>query len=137
MVTTSPDLFRVGWLVYAVAGCLQGTLLVMCLFWRAQQRRLGIDDFGNPLPDAPSTAHFQHHVPAYQTGEQEQPAYAAPTVGAGTEVLPTPQREEVSEAVREAVETTPLLPGQQEGGKKKKFLGIFCKCCSPPSRTLS
>ena len=24
----------------------------MCVFWRARQARLGIDDFGNPLEDA-------------------------------------------------------------------------------------
>ena len=28
---------------------MQGSLLVMCLLWRARQYRLGIDDFGNPL----------------------------------------------------------------------------------------
>ena len=32
-----------------MAGILQGTLLVMCLFWKARQHQLGIDDFGNPL----------------------------------------------------------------------------------------
>ncbi|PCH37598.1 hypothetical protein WOLCODRAFT_110170 [Wolfiporia cocos MD-104 SS10] len=37
------------WLPYAVAGAMQGSLLIMCLFWLARQRRLGIDDFGNPL----------------------------------------------------------------------------------------
>ena len=28
---------------------MQGTLLVMCIVWTFRQRRLGIDDFGNPL----------------------------------------------------------------------------------------
>lgn len=37
------------WLPYAVAGVLQGSLLIMCLCWRARQHRLRVDDFGNPL----------------------------------------------------------------------------------------
>ncbi|CCM05384.1 uncharacterized protein FIBRA_07600 [Fibroporia radiculosa] len=42
------------WLPYAVAGAMQGSLLVMCLLWRARQHRLGIDDFGNPLDPSPA-----------------------------------------------------------------------------------
>lgn len=38
-----------GWITYATAGVMQGTLLVMCLAWKARQARLGIDDFGKPL----------------------------------------------------------------------------------------
>jgi hypothetical protein len=38
-----------GWITFAVAGIMQGALLVMCLFWKVRQRKLGIDDFGNPL----------------------------------------------------------------------------------------
>lgn len=46
------------WLSYAVAGAMQGTLLVMCIIWHARQRRHGIDDFGNPLDrDALSQDH--------------------------------------------------------------------------------
>ncbi|WWD21372.1 hypothetical protein CI109_105857 [Kwoniella shandongensis] len=37
------------WLVYAVTGGVQGILLVICLFWKRRQKRLGIDDFGVPL----------------------------------------------------------------------------------------
>ncbi|KIJ99061.1 hypothetical protein K443DRAFT_8657 [Laccaria amethystina LaAM-08-1] len=37
------------WITFAVAGIMQGTLLTMCIFWKIRQRRLGIDDFGNPL----------------------------------------------------------------------------------------
>ena len=94
--------FGTGWLVYAVAGCLQATLLVTCLFWKARQHRLGIDDFGNPLPDLPSTGEFNHHEP--------QAIFVAETVGSGTEAVDSEQREAVSNAVRDAVETTPLLP---------------------------
>jgi hypothetical protein len=28
---------------------MQATLLVMCIAWKFRQRRLGIDDFGNPV----------------------------------------------------------------------------------------
>ncbi|KAF8297792.1 hypothetical protein DL93DRAFT_2234069 [Clavulina sp. PMI_390] len=45
------------WLTYAAAGILQGCLLVMCLFWKRRQRRLGIDDFGRPLDGIPATLH--------------------------------------------------------------------------------
>ncbi|OCH90807.1 hypothetical protein OBBRIDRAFT_792914 [Obba rivulosa] len=48
-IALRPDTNWTTWLPYAVAGVLQGTLLVMCLFWRTRQRRLGIDDFGNLL----------------------------------------------------------------------------------------
>lgn len=29
---------------------MQGTLLIMCIFWKIRQHKLGIDDFGEPLP---------------------------------------------------------------------------------------
>ncbi|KAM6501043.1 hypothetical protein JOM56_004057 [Amanita muscaria] len=34
------------WITFAVAGIMQGSLLVMCLAWKVRQRRLGVDDFG-------------------------------------------------------------------------------------------
>ncbi|KAK4684497.1 hypothetical protein P7C73_g5684, partial [Tremellales sp. Uapishka_1] len=40
------------WLVYAVTGVMQGALLIICLVWKRRQKTLGIDDFGNPLPEA-------------------------------------------------------------------------------------
>jgi hypothetical protein len=44
-----------GWITYATAGVMQGSLLVMCLIWKARQARLRIDDFGNKLgPDVPT-----------------------------------------------------------------------------------
>ncbi|KAJ9111682.1 hypothetical protein QFC19_001041 [Naganishia cerealis] len=38
------------WLTYAVTGGMQAALLVMCIVWKQRQVKLGIDDFGNPLP---------------------------------------------------------------------------------------
>lgn len=35
--------------MFAVSGIMQGTLLIMCIFWKIRQSKLGIDDFGHPL----------------------------------------------------------------------------------------
>lgn len=35
--------------MFAMAGIMQGVLLVLCLFWKRRQSRLGIDDYGRPL----------------------------------------------------------------------------------------
>ncbi|PPQ63738.1 hypothetical protein CVT24_004247 [Panaeolus cyanescens] len=37
------------WITFLVAAILQGGLLVMCLAWKVRQRKLHIDDFGQPL----------------------------------------------------------------------------------------
>lgn len=41
-----------GWITFAVAGVMQGLLLIMCIYWHRRQQRLGIDDFGNPIDRA-------------------------------------------------------------------------------------
>jgi len=41
------------WIMFLVAAIMQGVLLVMCLFWKVRQRKLRIDDFGQPLRDSP------------------------------------------------------------------------------------
>ncbi|KAF5346034.1 hypothetical protein D9757_014277 [Collybiopsis confluens] len=46
------------WITFAVAGIMQGTLLVMCICWKIRQRRLGIDDFGNRTPDDPMAGSY-------------------------------------------------------------------------------
>ncbi|KAH7882883.1 hypothetical protein F5I97DRAFT_1938811 [Phlebopus sp. FC_14] len=40
------------WVMYAVSGIMQASLLLMCFAWKIRQRRLGIDDFGRPLGEA-------------------------------------------------------------------------------------
>ncbi|KAH9886287.1 hypothetical protein C8Q73DRAFT_716140 [Cubamyces lactineus] len=40
------------WISYAVAGIMQGILLVMCIIFRARQHKHGLDDFGRPLASA-------------------------------------------------------------------------------------
>lgn len=111
---------------------MQGSLLIMCIFWKVRQHRLGVDDFGNPLPDAPSDAHFQHHTPHPSHSPNEsvaEPIYSAPALGAGVEQAPEGQQDAVADAVRDALETTPLLPstpgGRKEAGGRKGFLGLF------------
>ncbi|KAJ7058561.1 hypothetical protein C8F01DRAFT_1148560 [Mycena amicta] len=37
------------WITFAVAGMMQFTLLSICIAWKLRQRRLHIDDFGQPL----------------------------------------------------------------------------------------
>lgn len=37
------------WATFAVAGIMQGTLLVMCICWKIRQKRLGLDDFGHNI----------------------------------------------------------------------------------------
>ncbi|TFK45666.1 hypothetical protein OE88DRAFT_1600949, partial [Heliocybe sulcata] len=37
------------WITFAVAGIMQGTLLVMCIVWKFRPHKLQIDDFGQPL----------------------------------------------------------------------------------------
>ncbi|KAG8852489.1 hypothetical protein FRB96_008677 [Tulasnella sp. 330] len=132
-VAIKPGTNWTSWLVYVVAGVMQALLLTMCLVWKARQKRLGIDDFGNPLPDSPSDSHFQHHAPgnSHQTHRTsaEDPIYAAETLGAGTEQGEEGQQVAVSDAVRDAMETTPLLPPtpapKKELGITKGFFGIF------------
>jgi uncharacterized protein with PQ loop repeat len=41
------------WITFAVAAVLQGCLLAMCIAWKIRQRKLHIDDFGNPLDCSP------------------------------------------------------------------------------------
>lgn len=40
--------------MYAVSGAMAGLLLMLCLAWRFRQARLGIDDYGRPLPSLAS-----------------------------------------------------------------------------------
>lgn len=48
------DDFIVAWIPFLVAALLQGCLLIMCITWKVHQRKLGIDDFGNPVhPEFP------------------------------------------------------------------------------------
>jgi len=43
------------WITFAVAGIMQGSLLVMCLAWKVRQKRLGVDDFGQRIATTAAT----------------------------------------------------------------------------------
>ncbi|KAG6813647.1 hypothetical protein H0H92_008884 [Tricholoma furcatifolium] len=43
------------WITFAVAGIMQSSLLIMCIVFHFKQKRLGLDEYGNPLPG--TTAH--------------------------------------------------------------------------------
>lgn len=71
-----------GWITFAVAGIMQGTLLVMCLAWKVRQAKLNIDDFGEPLPASrPSSASivglYEDEVPGLVRTGEEDPEPAA------------------------------------------------------------
>lgn len=52
---------------------MQGSLLIMCIIWTFRQRRLGIDDFGNPVS-----------LPAYSTSPSDD-GYVVPGLVVGEE----------------------------------------------------
>lgn len=41
-----------GWGTYLITGLLQGALLILCLSFKVRQKKLGIDDWGVPLPES-------------------------------------------------------------------------------------
>lgn len=103
----------------------------MCLFWKARQARLGIDDFGNPLPDAPPNSHFQHHV-NYDSTSPQDATYVSRLVAAGAEVASPVEQEQVVAAVQDAVESTPLLPSSSRDGRSgDKKGGMFWSIFRP------
>ena len=102
------------WISYAVAGVMQGVLLVMCLVFRARQHAAGLDDFGRPLHAPPSYPEAASAPPA------PTPALEA-AVGDVVRAEPTPvsvQEEAEEEGTHEA---SPLLPKRDEGRRKGLF----------------
>ena len=57
--------------MFAVSGIMQAMLLIMCICWKYRQNRLGIDDFGNPLPVPEGSA------PVVRPGSADVPVSAA------------------------------------------------------------
>ncbi|EKM56784.1 uncharacterized protein PHACADRAFT_141718 [Phanerochaete carnosa HHB-10118-sp] len=85
------------WSPYAAAGILQGILLVMCLCWTVRQKRLGIDDFGNLISGASTTA---------DRNPQLQDSPIPVTQGPAGDIL-------VQEAVNEAVHSDVRTPSPE------------------------
>ncbi|KAF9553999.1 hypothetical protein CPC08DRAFT_208796 [Agrocybe pediades] len=123
------------WATFAIAAILQGCLLAMCIAWKVRQKKLQIDDFGNPLhptfppnswSDVPSNVHSnvgtynrstspylddEDSVPGLVTTPSENPiavrtALTRALESAAESNLMSPALEEPS---REENEQTPLL----------------------------
>ncbi|KAJ6472680.1 hypothetical protein C8R47DRAFT_1145859 [Mycena vitilis] len=136
------------WITYAVAGIMQCTLLSICIAWKMRQRRLRIDDFGEPLPTSPdfnnanggsgsgSSPSGSRDAEQGQEEEEDVPGLVVDPeedVGAVRKALQSALGEAVAADVREGVdveaepltagvatEETPLLSqGQQGKGKSR------------------
>ena len=61
-----------------MAAVLQGCLLIMCCLWKIRQKKLGIDDFGNPVDPliypTINTDEVNHHQEIVITPTTEGPA---------------------------------------------------------------
>ncbi|KAF9050191.1 hypothetical protein BJ165DRAFT_1457084 [Panaeolus papilionaceus] len=55
------------WITFLMAAILQGVLLVMCLAWKVRQRKLHIDDFGNPLDGEPQRVEIRVDTESVET----------------------------------------------------------------------
>ncbi|KAI0717837.1 hypothetical protein C8T65DRAFT_640134 [Cerioporus squamosus] len=94
------------WIPYAVAGVMQGILLVMCIIFRARQHALGLDDFGRPINGSPST-----HPASPDAVPPTTPAVEA---AVGDAVQSDVRSEHGVDVAVPAGEETPLLPGKQQ-----------------------
>ncbi|KAI0800046.1 hypothetical protein C8Q74DRAFT_387629 [Fomes fomentarius] len=108
------------WISYAVAGMMQGILLVMCIIFRARQHKHGLDDFGRPLDGSAASI----------LSPQAEPDSVAPTTpaveGAVGDAVRSDVRSEHGVDVAPAAdsERAPLLPkGNTSGGGGGK--GLF------------
>lgn len=96
---------------------MQGCLLVLCFVWKARQRRLGVDDFGKPLPGRESTPASAPRIQPDSTGtanteaDMEGQLHRQPTLGPA--VVGHGRRED---------ESTPLLSGARDGARSKGWL---------------
>lgn len=106
---------------------MQGSLLVMCIVWTYRQRRLGIDEFGNPLGDGISvhrpTSGDDVVVPGLVAGEEEDPAAIRVALAAALESAA--ESDVRSDGVHEVEELpvgeeTPLLGSRVDSAKSKE-----------------
>jgi len=107
---------------------MQCTLLVMCITWKFRQRRLGIDDFGNPLPDhhgyrpSSSPGVYSEEVPGLVISEDDDPAAVSRALAAALEsAVETDVRSHGANEIPSVDEETPLLSAPKDmhdkGGK--------------------
>ena len=96
----------------------------MCILWTFRQRRLGIDEFGNPLPFPRSTSDLitdegEGGVPGLVAEEDEDPAKMRVALEAALE---SAVEADVREVREEVGEETPLL-GQAASPKEASGSG--------------
>ncbi|KAH9848035.1 hypothetical protein C2E23DRAFT_845953 [Lenzites betulinus] len=117
------------WITYAVAGIMQGILLVMCIIFRARQHKHGLDDFGRPLHSS-SLSHAA-------TEDEEAPSPVETAVGDavdsdvrsehGVDLVP-PERDLLLATAADAhgeSEETPLLGKKNTGQSGSEGHGIL------------
>jgi len=104
------------WVMFAVSGIMQGSLLVMCILWTFRQRRLGIDEFGNPLAslhssssDSTAEGGGDAGVPGLVAEEDDDPAKMRMVLEAALESAVEADVREEREAEQDVGEETPLL----------------------------
>jgi hypothetical protein len=115
------------WITFAVSGLMQATLLTMCIVWTFRQRRLGIDEFGNPLDGNPAHAHRAPagddiDVPGLVTTEEEDPTMMRIALAGA---LQSAVEEEVRTGEVAVNEATPLLNNQDDARTKGFWERIF------------
>lgn len=108
------------WITFAVSGIMQGSLLTMCIIFTFRQRRLGIDDFGNPLLS--SSPNIDAHSPERPMSGNE---LDAPELIGGEEEEPAAIRVALAATLESAAEGMP--------SEETPLLGIS-KDDQPPSR---
>ena len=101
--------------MFAVSGVLQSLLLIMCICWKVRQKRMGIDDFGHPLPipDGPA--------PVLTPASASRRVSAAVQDASADEVAPI-TNEELARAIIN--EQSPLVMRRKSTDKGKKK-GLF------------
>ena len=89
--------------MFLVAAIMQGVLLVMCLCWKARQRKLRIDDFGHPLRDSP--------LPEIPVDDEESVE----------ESIEYSMEEDIISITAEEAEQMPLVHNRRRKRKSKKW----------------
>ncbi|KAG6864190.1 hypothetical protein C0991_011689, partial [Blastosporella zonata] len=116
------------WVTFAVSGIMQGSLLIMCVVFYFRQRRLGLDEFGNPLPESVSQESFvgepvdESEVPGLVTDVEEDPRKVGVALA---RALESATGSDIRASVEEdASEETPLL-GKVKQENRNGWSGWF------------
>lgn len=118
---------------------MQGSLLIMCIIWTYRQRRLGIDEFGNPLDGAGDDVSAYHpsrralvgdDVVAYvyvddddAAGVDEEDVEEVPGLVTGEEEDPGKMSMALTAALESAAESDVREAGVEIVGEETPLLG--------------